>query len=190
MIQFDQTILTADELNSSSVTDSAIILMMFGFLWGIGIFILFLTFCQRQFQKDKIQKFHIQKIKSISRHHHSTNPSSPSPSASSPPSSTSIVEINRVLTKYLDEVFPVVFQTQSYFTRMINELLRHHRYIQLISSRSDAIGRKKVVTCFHLLTIQTMLMFLLGLCYELQVGSCLPLSHTHHPIPSLLFSLV
>jgi hypothetical protein len=155
VIQFEETILTADDLNSSSVSKSAIILMMFGFLWGLGLLLLLVSFSQQQIQKDKIQTFNSQKIKALSRNR-TTDP-------------TSTVDMNRVLTKYLDEVFPVVFHTESYLMRLRNELLRHHRYIQLLSSRKDAIGRRKVVTCFHLLTIQTMLMFLLGLCYELQV---------------------
>jgi hypothetical protein len=160
IVEFKVTILTADDLNSSSISDSLIILFMFSFLWGLGIFGILISFIQKHFQKEKIRNFNDQKIKAISRKRSSTT------------------DINVILSKYLDEVFPVVYQTQSYFTRMVQEILKHHRYIELftITARGHEIDMRKIITCVHLLTVQTMLMFLLAVCYELQFptddGSC------------------
>lgn len=151
MTQFEATILTADDLNASSVADSLIILLMFTVMWGAGIFGIIICLIQKRFQKDKIKNFAQQKIKGASRKRGSTT------------------DINMILSKYLDELFPVVYQTQSYFTRMVNEILRHHRYIDLITSRGQDIDMRKILTCVHLLTVQTLLMFLLAVCYELQV---------------------
>lgn len=125
---------------------------MFGVLWGTGFFGIFFCFMQKYSQKDKIQKFNSQKIKAVSR------------TRSTPG------DLTRVLTRYIDEIFPIVYQNQSYFTRMIHEIIKHHRYIVLITTRGQDIDMKKVITCAYLLTIQTMLMFLLALCYELQVN--------------------
>jgi hypothetical protein len=151
--QFEATILTADDLNSSSLADSLIVLLMFSFLWGFGLIGILICFLQKRIQKDKIKNFADEKIKAVSRRRGSTT------------------DINLILAKYLDEVFPVVYQTQSYFTRLVHEVLKHHRYIELITTRSQGVDMRKIITCVHLLTVQTMLMFLLAVCYELQVSA-------------------
>jgi hypothetical protein len=158
VVEFKTTILTADDLNSSSLADSLIVLLMFSFMWGLGIFGILICLAQKHLQKDKIRNFNDQKIKAISRKRSSTT------------------DINVILSKYLDEVFPVVYQTQSYFTRMVQEIFKHHRYIELLTSRGQELDVRRIITCVHLLTIQTMLMFLLAVCYELQFptddGTC------------------
>lgn len=143
--------MTAQDLNSSSIIHSVIILLMFGVMWGFGIFSILICLLQRHFQQEKIQNFNQHKIKAVTR------------------SRSSGIDVERVLMKYLDEIFPIVYQSQSYFTRMIKETLKHHRYIILLSSRSRDIDMKRILTLCHLLTVQTMLMFLLAVCYELQV---------------------
>lgn len=143
--------MTADELTLSSLSRSIIVLLMFGSMWGAGILGLLSCYFRYEFRKQKIQNFKTNKIVSSSRVRASST------------------DANSILTKYLDEVFPVVFQSQSYVTRMFTELLKHHRYFQLGTFRGEEADLRRVVTCCHLLTIQTMLMFLLGLCYELQV---------------------
>jgi hypothetical protein len=131
---------------------------MFGFMWGAGFLGVSVCFFQRQQQGRKIREFQAKKIKAVSR----VRPE----------------ELNNLLTKYLDEVFPVVFQSRSYVGRMIEEILKHHRYVSLVTSGAGDVN-KKIITCFHLLTVQTMLMFLLAMCYELQVpSSSEPLSLT------------
>lgn len=162
-VHFEETILTADELSSDSLSKSAIVLVMFGCLWGVGVIGLVFCFLQRQYQRSKIREFEKNKIQAAAR--------------------VRSVDMNRILARYLDEVFPVVFQSRSYVARMVEEILKHHRYINLLTSRKDEEGRKsKVVTCFHLLSAQTMLMFLLALCYELQVW--------HDPLLDLMCVIV
>jgi hypothetical protein len=128
-----------------------IVLLMFSFLWGFGLFGILLCFIQKKIQKEKIKNFADEKIKAVTRRRGSTT------------------DMTLILTKYLDEVFPVVYQTQSYFTRMVHEIMKHHRYIELVMTRNQGVDMRKIITCVHLLTVQTMLMFLLAVCYELQV---------------------
>jgi hypothetical protein len=118
-------------------------------MWGVGFLGITVCFFQRQQQGRRIREFQAKKISAVSR----ARPE----------------ELNLLLSRYLDEVFPVVFQSRSYVGRMAEEVLKHHRYVALITSRADV--NKKMLTCSHLLTVQTMLMFLLALCYELQVSS-------------------
>lgn len=130
---------------------------MFSIMWGTGILGILFCISHKYFQKEKIQNFNQQKIQAVRRNR------------------DSILDINIILSKYLDEIFPIVYQTQSYFTRMINEIIKHHRYIDLLmtpssSSQGSSGMQKKILTCAHLLTVQTLLMFLLAVCYELQVS--------------------
>jgi hypothetical protein len=153
---------------------------MFGWLWGLGIFGLLVCFLNRRYHRHKIEEFQKNKIQAVTR------------------GRTERENMNGLLAKYIDEVFPVVFQGRSYFVRMIEEITKHHRYINLLlpsssgSPKDNDLRRNKVVICGHLLTVQTMLMFLLALCYELQV-TCLWTSTTSilaHILSSLLLGTV
>jgi hypothetical protein len=153
-VQFEVTVLTADNLNVNSVSKSVIVLLMFGLVWGVGLIGMVISFFQRENQKKKLTEFQQNKIKAISR--------------------PRTEDLNRILVRYLDELFPVVFQSRSYIGRMIDEIWRHHRYLNLLKSHESAMDLRKVITFFHLLTVQTMLMFLLAVFYELQVSQSVP----------------
>lgn len=71
----------------------------------------------------------------------------------------------------MNELIPRVFHEQSYFQRIWTEILQHHRYITLFYSRSVGIedDSKRILTIIHLLTVQSMLVFMLAVFYDLQV---------------------
>lgn len=155
-MEFEVTILTAQDLKARSVSKSLVILLMFGVMWGVGLFGLLLCVFRRQYRRFKIQEFESKKIQGATR--------------------SRIDDLSPLLMKYLDEVFPIVYQNRSYAGRMLEEILKHHRYLDVLSNRSG-VDSKRVITCVHLLTIQTLLMFLLAVFYELQVKLYLPSSN-------------
>jgi hypothetical protein len=92
-------------------------------------------------------------------------------------SSKSTKAIQEFLSDYVEEIFPVAFRDTSRIARVYEELKRHHRYFLLLTCSSDgATDKIRVITGVRLLTIQTMLMFLLAVFYDVQApaddGSC------------------
>ena len=82
-------------------------------------------------------------------------------------STTSTEGIRKYLNSYLDHVFPSVYSTDPWYLRLLEEVRKNHRYILIFSAKSDAKAR--FVTTVHLLTVQTMLMFILCMFYDVQV---------------------
>jgi hypothetical protein len=82
------------------------------------------------------------------------------------------------LVKYLNATLPAVYQNQGWISRMMSELRKHHRYFVLFSSHKEdsASIRRRALTGIQLLTVQTMLMFLLAMACDLQFptndGTC------------------
>jgi hypothetical protein len=75
-------------------------------------------------------------------------------------------EKNRsIFNQYLDDIFPRIYKPQPLLRRILHEITTHHRYITLFTSSEN----RRILTTIHLLTVQTMLMFMLAVCYDLQV---------------------
>jgi hypothetical protein len=82
---------------------------------------------------------------------------------------TSVEEIRERLTKYIDSVFPVIFYPGHLLLRLKDEIRRNHRYLMMFMLMEGELeGKKRLVNGIQLLTIQSALMFLLALLYDLQ----------------------
>jgi hypothetical protein len=80
-------------------------------------------------------------------------------------------EIQDKLIGYVDSVFPSVYQSKRWWGRLLSELSKHHRYMVLmIPTRDESMEKRRVLTGVQLLTVQTMLMFLLAVACDLQVS--------------------
>ena len=67
-------------------------------------------------------------------------------------------------------MFPTVLCEKSTWESLWIETYKHHPYVKLFAvAESAEAEEKRVLIGLHLLTIQTMLMFVLALCYDLQV---------------------
>jgi len=90
-------------------------------------------------------------------------------------------QVKQYVLNYIDTVFPPVFMTAgvgsdaagnrprtSFWKRMWVEIRTHHRYITLFSSQATNERKSRYLLLFQLLSTQTMLMFMLALCYDLQ----------------------
>jgi hypothetical protein len=87
------------------------------------------------------------------------------------------VAIGEYLKNYVDEVFPSAFKDKPSLECLVDEIYKHHRYMLVVSCSNDKKSdQTRIITAVRLLTVQTMLMFLLAVFYELQApsddGSC------------------
>eukprot|EP01038_Epipyxis_sp_PR26KG_P011403 gene11403-15285_t len=81
-------------------------------------------------------------------------------------SSISVLEMKDLLETYVSQLFPSVFSSKPFMYRLYDEVKKHHRYLLVL--RSESGDAKRILTGIQLLSVQTMLMFLLALLYDLQ----------------------
>jgi hypothetical protein len=82
------------------------------------------------------------------------------------------VAISEYLRNYVDEVFPSAFKDKPNLECLFDEIYKHHRYVLVVACSNDKKSdQNRIVTGVRLLTIQTMLMFLLAVFYDLQAPS-------------------
>jgi hypothetical protein len=74
------------------------------------------------------------------------------------------------------EVLPSVFRPKAGLTRFWEEVSKSHRYLLLFTASGEDGDKKRMLTGIHLLTVQSMLMFILAVFYDLQYpqddGAC------------------
>jgi len=130
-----------------------IVIVMFSTLWAGGIFMI----CGCVWRQKALQKVNTQKKAGLERKKHSAQISR-SPAA-----------VRQYLVDYVVETFPSVFSNKPFMSRMYGEIKRHHRYLTLFTAPPGESGDKqRILTGIQLLTVQTMLMFLLALLYDVQ----------------------
>ena len=160
--EFVETLLVADGFNSvEDLQRVLIVILMFAVLWGMGLVVIFGCTWRQQYKKKKNEK-----DKQVLERRKQGALLSRSPAA-----------VREYLVNYVAEVFPSVFSNKPFFTRIVNEVKRHHRYLTLLTAPPGESGdRQRILTGVQLLSIQTMLMFLLAWLYDIQSpaddGSC------------------
>eukprot|EP01036_Dinobryon_divergens_P061798 gene61798-biopygen28316 len=85
---------------------------------------------------------------------------------------TAPLSIRQDLTAYIEEVIPSIFRGESNMWQRFREIFRHHKYAALVyTSNLNLLNVTRIVT------VQSMLMFVLAVTYDLQApsddGSCL-----------------
>jgi len=91
--------------------------------------------------------------------------------------SYSVAMVQQNLLNYTSQVFPSIFSNEPMARRIWSEICRHHRYLTLMTaSKGESGDKQRLITCIQLLSVQTMLIFLLALLYDVQGpsddGSC------------------
>ena len=160
--EFVETLLVAEDFNSvEDLQRVLIVILMFAVLWGGGLTIILGCTWRQQHVRGKNEK-----AQSVLERRKQSAEISRSPAA-----------VREYLVNYVAEVFPSVFSNKPFFTRVVDEVKRHHRYLTLLTAPPGESGDKqRILTGAHLLSIQTMLMFLLAWLYDIQSpaddGSC------------------
>jgi len=159
--QFAGTISSAGSMDSlQDFKKVLIVIIMFSTLWAGGLILL--SGCLFQQTVDS-KSINMQKLAHERKKRMAAMQKSP-------------IAIKEYLTNYVSSVIPSVFSTSSLLKRFSGELRTNHPYFSLLYSNSKSSREKKMLLCIQLLTIQTMLMFLLAIFYDLQApdddGSC------------------
>ena len=159
--EFIGTFSSASTMTPESINHVIIVILMFAVLWTIGWGLIILYVIRSKYSKiwkkqdNEINLERRKRCASISK----------SPYA-----------IKSYLTEYVNTVFPSVYNQTPFISRVWGEITRHHRYVHLFIG-SSMRNTKGIISGIQLLTIQTMLMFLLAVFYDLQGpsddGSCI-----------------
>jgi hypothetical protein len=135
----------------SDVKQALIAITMFAVLWGGGAVLICILF-RKQRLKIGTNSLRAKEV----RNHRAEMTS---------------VEANQYLIDYMDEVFPAVYQTSSSLLRLLREVMKHHRYLTIFSSQGEVSDGRRILICLQLLTVQSMVMFMIAALYEIQVRS-------------------
>jgi len=158
--EFKETLFTAGDLNSAAdLKKVMIVLLLYATLWGVGL--AGLAMCtlaeKRRLDSIKTNGAPIESLKAIAVEARTKE------------------SIRQYLTSYVNEVFPAVFRSESAWKRFWGEIKRHHRYILLFTAHGNE-SSKRILTGVHLMTVQSMLMFMLAVVYDIQFptddGTC------------------
>lgn len=143
---FVGTLYSAEQFDSASdVADVYIIIVMFAAMWGVGIFVTWY--------------YTLPESAALNEESSSTLPCNNF-------TPKSVGRIKAVLENYVNEVFPMVYRPTPWDDRLVKEVKKNHRYLNVVTSAGSE--KSRYITTIHLLTIQTMLMFLLAVFYDIQ----------------------
>jgi hypothetical protein len=159
---FVSTFRAAGSFNSlAALQHVLIVLIMFAVIWFGGL-TLILSCVTYRFSKNREFKI---KDMLFTRKAHKTGVGH------------SKAAIRTYLVNYVAEIFPSSFREKPLIQRLREEICKHHRYLLVITAEPGKRGAgRRIMMGVQLLTIQTMLMFLLCVFYEFQGpsndGSC------------------
>ncbi len=152
-----ETFKAAPDLTSpEAISRALIVIAMFTVLWAGGLILISGCFIrQRQLHQENLER----KLDDAGKTQKNSE-------------NSSVEEIRERLTKYVDSVFPVIFYPGHLLLRLKDEIRRNHKYLMMFMLLEGELeGKKRFINGIQLLTIQSALMFLLALLYDIQSPS-------------------
>eukprot|EP01036_Dinobryon_divergens_P027094 gene27095-35809_t len=121
--------------NPLNIEKALIVIVMFATLWSVGISLVFICNYRRQLKK----KDNEQEEKLLDRKRRGAEV------AQSP------VAIQDYLSSYISQVFPAVFQQQSRFLQVIEEIRKHHRYLAffITDDSGSSADKARLMNAIH-----------------------------------------
>jgi hypothetical protein len=152
--EFVSTLSTAEDFNSlGDLRKTITVVLMYGIMWTVGVFGVMACSLRQVHAKINSQGMSkLAKKKAIAM------------------STKSRVAIRNYVTAYVDEIFPSVFQPTPGVVRLWHEISKHHRYLLMFTAKGKNADSVRILTCIHLLSVQSMLMFILAVCYDIEVS--------------------
>ena len=159
---FSATIISTGDLTLGDLQEAVIIFILYASLWGGGM--LGLSLCTLRRRK-------LTKISGVVRSEFVKKQQRAA-------SAKNNKDVKKYLLSYIDEVFPAVYRgADSMFSRAWSEISKHHKYLVLFTAKGRNSESVRMLTGVYVLTMQTMLMFILAVCYDLEFpqddGTCL-----------------
>ena len=155
--EFVDTIVSTEDFNSLDDVKAVLtVILMYGIMWAGGLIGILLCGLRQRLKANKVKSDESElERKKQDAHENRT-----------------VDSIRNYLTAYVNEVFPTVFRAESSLMRLYDEISKHHRYLILFTAKGKNGDSVRMLTGVHLLTIQTMLMFMLAVLYDMQVNFC------------------
>ncbi len=147
---FEETMTTT--MTPSDLKKVIVVMLLYGIMWAVGLAGIFL--CSLRYAKT--------------RHEHASGKSNVTMKKEMASLTRSREDIRQYLTAYVGEVLPSVFRAKTGLTRFWEEVSKNHRYLLLFTASGEDGDSKRMLTGIHLLTVQSMLMFILAVFYDLQ----------------------
>jgi hypothetical protein len=151
--QAEDTLATARSYDSlDDVRTTLPVLLLYGIMWLLGLIGVTVCWCkrrQREAQKQvesSLRKHGIGPLKKFSTH-----------------------DAQEFLLKYINALCPAVFHMGGSWDRIAKEMTRHHRYLIPFFQRGEDSENIRMLTTLNILTVQSMLMFVLALLYDFEV---------------------
>jgi hypothetical protein len=161
--QLQTTAYSVTDISARDLTHSVEVLVMFALMWFVIPVVVFALSYLNESSKSTSQN-----------RRHSTAPIPEQIPRRRSRTRRSSVEVSGAtaysyLLKYIDSVIPVIFQPrQSLWSYVSHEILEHHRYLNIFLLRSKQSEKMRFITAFQMLTVQSMLIFLLSIFFDLQ----------------------
>jgi hypothetical protein len=163
---------TTTTLTASDIKKVIVVMLLYGTMWGLGLLGIFMcsvhhaknrrgmVLGQRAVKKEfnRSREDIRQYLTTYGEYQVSTNSS------------------HFIFSVAVAEVLPSVFRAKAGLTRFWEEVSKSHRYLLLFTASGGDGDKKRMLTGLHLLTVQSMLMFILAVFYDLQYpqdnGAC------------------
>ena len=163
---FQETMMTT--MTASDVEKVIAVMLLYGAMWGVGLLGIFMcsvhhTKNRRDLASGKSEIVMKKELASLTR---------------------SREDIRQYLTAYgrrflhllflitnivlVVEALPCVFRAKASLDRFWEEVSKSHRYLLLFTASGEDGDKKRMLTGVHLLTVQSMLMFILAVFYDLE----------------------
>ena len=147
--EFAETFTAAPNLTTiSAIEDVTIVIVMFSTIWFSGFLLFLLSFWAKYSKRNKKE----------SKNRMNSSPALPDS-----------LETN--VQKYISEAIPSVFLGVTKSFKILEEVVKHHKYVSLVLSKEPKASR-----IVQFVTAMSLLMFLLAFLYDLQCpsddGSC------------------
>ena len=189
--EFAATMVMSDEISIKTLQGSIIVLVMFGLFWAIGFLAMLLVWRRKRRLEDRVQakkmidrriQRHRKRIdgkvvsseeiqKKILGQHNENDANH----QHYDDEKRRLIIADRLL-RYITSALPAVYKTSSSFlVKVKDELLHNHLCLNLFFGTQEG-AKPWLIALLELLTMQTMMMFMLALLYDLQGpdddGSC------------------
>jgi hypothetical protein len=148
-----KTTAITDIISENEANNSKVILLSLSVLW-IGMIFIVILFNRYQERINK-KKLNNKISNNTSNNKNTSNGINP-------------VVIKDYLRVYINSIIPDVFAPTSIWKRLTNEVSNNHRYIKIFSSSHNISDFERFMTSIQLLTLQTVIVFLLTSFYNLQ----------------------
>jgi len=166
---FYETIVYADDLTVKDLNDSIAVILMFAAMW---LLVQFAVIAVSAVDNHSINPQDAVTTTTAPVPHRASRMKKKSTGDSESPAS-----LRKYLLHHFDGVFPLIFRPEgNTWKSFFDEIRKHHRYILMFAARGPDSDSVRIRVAIQMLTVQSMLMFIMAIFYDIQYpnddGTC------------------